>query len=123
MLSFVVMIAVSGYTTLNAQQAKTLSADAVQLTPDMDQSELDQFNAEIRVITEGIKDNNSYTDAQRDSRMYFYKKVYEHVNNGIPLEISMRGALNATRLFIQGLNDPGSVDLRLIQQEAESNLL
>ena len=120
-LSVAFVLGLSGYASLNAQHS--LTTDAVQANPSMDPSDLAAFQTEISNIIDAVKNNNSYTDVQVAARVYFYKTVYKHVSAGVDLPSSIRGAINSTRVYLQEIDEEGSVDLKLLRQEGENQLL
>lgn len=118
LLSAFMVIAVGSFSSLHAQTT-TSHATSQGSSP----ADLDQLKADLITIIDDVQNNSNLNEVQVEARVVLYKNVYVYAKEGLSLEQSIEYSLNVSREAVKRHKNPETVDFKVIQQEAENNLL
>ena len=124
-LSVFMMVAVSSFTSLNAQINSTAASASFssEVQTGSTPVDLDQLRGDLQRLLDDVRNNTNYTDAQQQSRIVMYENIWTYAKGGADLEESIDLGWDVARDYVSGLNDPSSVDVKALREEARNNLL
>lgn len=118
-----VLIAVSGFNEVKAQQQSATSLSQEIQANELDPAELAEFKSDLLSLIEDANTNPIYGNAEKSIRLELYDNVRRNVLGGLSIEQSVDAAVPVTKVYAQEEYPGHQVNIKQLATETKTRLL